>query len=488
MKNKDLVIIFDCGATNVRVIAINRYGKIEASQSYPNATTEDPYYKGGLIWDVEDIWQKLAKASREVIAQIDHERVAAVSVTTFGVDGTFIDSDGRLIYPVISWQCERTHPIMENIDRYISRERLYSICGVFPYGMNTINKIIWLKENKPEVIDRASGFLFLSSLLLHRLSDQRITNCTMAGTSMLMDARRRQLSEEVLESIGVDPNLFPEIREAGESVGGVTARASEETGIPQDTNVFVAGHDTQFAIYGSGAGLGEPVLSTGTWEILMTRSNDFTAGKEQLEREITTELDAIPGVYTIGMNWIGSGPLEWIRKMLYRKGDELESYENIIGEAEKIAPGSNGIRINPDFVQVEKGRYPSGIFGLRLHTDRAEIYRAGLESLSFKLKKGLNALEQAGGFTASKIICVGGGSKNTLWNQIRADVTNKPIQLIDQKETTVLGAALFGFIAAGIYKDAEEARSQVDYHPEVVQPSENRKTYEELAETFWEYI
>ena len=488
MKNKDLVIIFDCGATNVRVIAINRYGKIEASQSYPNATSEDPYYKGGLIWDVNDIWKKLAKASLEVISKIDHNRIAAVSVTTFGVDGTFTDSDGVPLYPVISWQCERTHPIMENIDRYIPREKLYSICGVFPYGMNTINKIIWLKENKPEVIDRASNFLFLSSLLLYRLSGERITNCTMAGTSMLMDAGKRQLSEEVLESIGLDSSFFPDIREAGETVGGVTASTSEETGIPENTPVFVAGHDTQFAIYGSGAGLGEPVLSTGTWEILMTRSNDFTAGKEQLDREITTELDAIPGVYTIGLNWIGSGPLEWIRKMLYRKDNDLESYENIISEAEQVAPGSNGIRMNPDFVQAEKGQYPSGIFGLRLHTERAEIYRAGLESLSFKLKKGLNALEQAGGFTASKIICVGGGSKNTLWNQIRADVTNKPVQLIDQKETTVLGAALFGFVAAGIYKDAEEARNQIDYSPEVVQPSENKSKYEELEKTFREYI
>jgi L-fuculokinase len=153
-----------------------------------------------------------------------------------------------------------------------------------------------------------------------------------------------------------------------------------------------------------------------------------------------------------------------------------------------VAPGSNGIRINPDFVQAEKGRYPSGIFGLRLHTDRPEIYRAGLESLSFKLKKGLNALEQAGDFTASKVICVGGGSRNALWNQIRADVINKPIQLIDQKETTVLGAALFGFVAAGIYQDVEEARKQVDYRPEVVKPSENRKTYEELEGSFEEYI
>ena len=481
---KDLIIIFDCGATNVRVIAINRFGKIEASSSYTNATSEDPFYKEGLIWDIDDIWHKLVKASGEVISKIDPDRIAGVSVTTFGVDGAFVDPGGHLVYPVISWQCERTHPIMEQIDRYISKDKLYRTGGVYPYGMNTINKIIWLKENKPEVIEQADHFLFLSSLLLYRLCEQPVTNATMAGTSMLMDAEKRRLSEEVLNSIGLDSDFFPEISEAGDIAGSVTAKASEETALPKGVPVFVAGHDTQFAIFGSGAGLGEPVLSSGTWEILMTRSSHFKAEKEQLARGITTELDAIPGVYDIGLNWIGSGPLEWIRKMFFSSGQVAESYEHIIEEAQQIKPGSNGVRINPDFVQAEESDFPSGIFGLRLNTGRAEIYRAGLEALSFKLKKGLKALEEAGGFTASRIICVGGGSKNTLWNQIRADVCNRPVQLISQKETTVMGAALFGFVAAGIYATPEEARKQVEYQPEVVSPSDNKYLYSELEGSF----
>mgnify|MGYP006283395713 FL=1 len=485
---KDLIIIFDCGATNVRAMAINRFGKIEASSSYTNATREDPYYKEGLIWDIDDIWHKLSRASSEVVPQIDPDRIAGVSVTTFGVDGAFVDRKGRLVYPVISWQCERTHPIMEQIGRYISKQKLYRIGGVYPYGMNTINKILWLKAYKPEVIDQADHFLFLSSLLLYRLCEQPVTNATMAGTSMLIDAGKRQLSEEVLNSIGLDTGFFPKISEAGDIAGSVTAKASEETGLPKGVQVFVAGHDTQFAIFGSGAGLGEPVLSSGTWEILMTRSSHFTAEKEQLDRGITTELDAIPGVYDIGLNWIGSGPLEWIRKMFFSRGKEAERYEDIIKEAQLIKPGSNGVRINPDFVQAEDGETPSGIFGLRLNTERAEIYRAGLEALSFKLKKGLKALEEAGGFKASNIICVGGGSKNTLWNQIRADVCNKPVQLISQKETTVLGAALFGFVAAGIYATPEEARKQVEYHPEIVYPSDNKLIYSDLEGSFSHFV
>ena len=486
--HNELVVIFDCGATNVRVVAINPAGHIEASCSYTNATKKDPHYSPGLIWDIEDIWDKLTRASREVISKIDPGRVVAVSVTTFGVDGTFMDQNGTLLYPLISWQCQRTHPVMDHIDRYISRERLYQISGVYPFGMNTINKLIWLKENKPGVIRQASDFLFLSSLLLYRLSGVRLTNATMAGTSMLMDARQRRFSPEILTAIGLDTSLFPQIREAGEVVGSVTPDASLATALPEGLPVYVTGHDTQFAIFGSGAGLAEPILSSGTWEILMSRSKDFTSEEEQLQMGITTELDALPGWYNIGLNWMGSGPLEWIRNMFFSSAGNPESYETLISEAEQLSPGSNGIRVNPDFVQEDRGKYPSGLFGLRLQTSRSQIYRAALESLSFKLKKGLVALEHAGGFSASQIICVGGGSKNRLWNQIRADACQRPIQLIDQKETTVLGAALFGFVATDTFQDIDEAREQLNYNPQMIYPSENAGVYQQLEDSFMEFI
>jgi len=485
---KDLVIILDCGATNVRVIAMDQHGHIEASQTYPNNVSQDPHHPGGLIWDVNEIWQKLTRASKEVMAKVKGQNIAGVSVTTFGVDGAFINQEGTLTYPVISWQCERTHPVMEQIDQYINKEKLYQICGVYPYGMNTINKILWLKKNRPEAIDHASDFLFISSLFMYKLCGERVTDCTMAGTSMLMDARTRKLSNEILNSIGIDGSLFPGLAEAGDVVGSTTREAENTTGIPQGTKVFVAGHDTQFAIFGSGASLGEAVLSSGTWEILMSRSRNITSENKQLNLGITTELDAVPGVYNIGLNWIGSGPLEWIRKMFYSNGLQEIDYDVIIKEAEALPPGSNGIRFNPDFVQEEKGKFPSGIFGLRLNTSRAEIYRAGIEALSYKLKNGIEALEQAGGVEISKVICVGGGSKNKLWNQLRADVTNKNIQLIDQKETTVLGAALFGFVAAGIYKDVEEARNHVDYKPEIIAPSANHSVYDQLSDSYYKYI
>ena len=90
------------------------------------------------------------------------------------------------------------------------------------------------------------------------------------------------------------------------------------------------------------------------------------------------------------------------------------------------------------------------------------------------------ALEKAGGFTTDNILCVGGGSKNRLWNQIRADITGVPVTVIDKKETTMLGAAMFIMYAAGLASSPEEAREMIPFRSEVFEPGSNRRIYEEL--------
>ncbi|MGB8491228.1 MAG: FGGY family carbohydrate kinase, partial [Bacteroidales bacterium] len=92
--SKSIVIVFDCGATNVRAIAINPRGEIVASESYSNNTRPDPDYPTYRIWDTGEIWDKMCKASRRVLSNIRAEDVAGVTVTTFGVDGTLFDSSG----------------------------------------------------------------------------------------------------------------------------------------------------------------------------------------------------------------------------------------------------------------------------------------------------------------------------------------------------------------------------------------------------------
>ena len=192
MPKGDIIIVFDCGATNVRVIAINSKGEILASESYPNNTRPDPFYPAYRIWDVNEIWEKMCLASQKVISQMNVNRIAGVTVTTFGVDGTLFDRSGKMLYPVISWQCERTNPIMANIDKYLPLNDLYSECGVLPFTFNTINKLIWFVEQKPEIVEKSYRFLFMPSIFSFLLTGEMVNDTTMSGTSMLtnLDVKR----------------------------------------------------------------------------------------------------------------------------------------------------------------------------------------------------------------------------------------------------------------------------------------------------------
>jgi len=466
---RDIVIVFDCGATNVRAVAIDSRGDILASESYANNPKPDPYFPSYRIWDTREIWNKMCRASRKVVNTIDSGRIAGVTVTTFGVDGSLFDRNGQMLYPVISWQCERTKPIMSDIGKYIDMADLYKENGVLPFNFNTINKLIWFNENRPEILRNSFRFLFMPSIFLYLLTGEMVNDATMAGTSMMTALSARQFSRNIFSKTGLPDTLMGPIMEAGSTIGVVTVKASGETAIPLHTPVVATGHDTQFAIFGSGAEKSQPVLSSGTWEILMVRAEEFKTGKEQLDMGITTEFDAKPGIYNIGNQWIASGVLEWVRRNLYSDIKE-DVYEKMIAGAEKIPPGSNGVRVIPKFYEELGGKPGGQILGLKMESTRDEIFRAVLEALSERLADGKKALENAGGFNTDSILCVGGGSKNRLWNRLRADYTGVPVKIISQKETTVLGASLFVQSACGNFSSPEEARSAIDYKTEIIEP------------------
>lgn len=468
----DIVIVFDCGATNVRVIATDSAGNIVASESFINNTRPDPFDPSFRIWDIREIWEKMYRASSRVMQHIDKKRIAGATVTTFGVDGTFFSKDGEMLYPVISWQCERTKDIMAGIDKYIPLPDLYRENGVLPFSFNTINKLIWFAEKRPDIPEKSYRFLFMPSIFSFFLTGEMVNDTTMAGTSMLTSLRRREFSADIFARIGIDISLMGIPAEPGTITGRVTNEAAALTSLPAGTPVVATGHDTQFAIFGSGAEKNQPVLSSGTWEILMVRSEECKTGEEQLRLGITTELDPEPGLYNIGNQWIASGIIEWARKNLY--GDiSGDVYERMISGAESVPPGSRSVSVVPGFYEATAGKPGGMIRGLSLESTRDDIFRAILEALSGKLVEGKRALEDAGGFIAKSIICVGGGSKNRLWNKLRANYTGVPVKIINQKETTVLGASLFVQAACGNFSSPEEARSAIDYQTEIIEPDKS---------------
>lgn len=392
-------------------------------------------------------------------------------MTTFGVDGALVDAAGELCYPVISWKCPRTAPIMDNIARYMAPESLQRISGVGRFTFNTLYKLIWLKENQPELLASSHAWLFISSLLCHRLTGVFSTDRTMAGTSQMVDLALNDFSPEILFSIGIAPTLFPPVVNPGEVIGTLQASAAALLGLTAGIPVTSAGHDTQFALFGSGAATDQPVLSSGTWEILMARTAKVDTVLLSDIAASTCELDSAPGYLNPGLQWLASGVLEWVRNTCWQgvSGDDV--YRSMIDEAQAVSQGCDGVRMQPDMLVAGDGVGMGAYSGLSINTTRGHLYRAALEALSERLAVQLRELERICAFAAKEVILVGGGSRNALWNQLKANAIGRPVRVVSENEITVLGAALYAFAGLGYFPSAEAARAAVQYEFQTFVPA-----------------
>ena len=468
------ILCLDCGATNVRAILVDEKGNLVAKSSQPNSTdsgTENPQFH---VWNSDRILKQLAECTHNILPQIDASQIKGVTITTFGVDGALVNEAGELLYPVISWKCPRTAEVMKQIEKYLPQSKLNEISGVGEFAFNTIYKLIWLKENRPDLLEQAHAWLFISNILAYRLTGVMATDRTMAGTSQMTDLSTGDWSEEILNTIGIRKELFPPMVNAGDVIGHLTSEASELLGIPCSVPVVSTGHDTQFALFGSGVKENQPFLSSGTWEILMLRTAKAKLEAEDYAAGATVEFDSKQGLLNPGLQWIASGIIEWVKATCYHG----ENYDTMDAEAAAVAPGCDGVKLIPNFLPSDST--PGSIEGLILGRTRGHIYRAAMEALTYRLKNRLEKLEKVGGFKATELLLVGGGARNKIWTQMRADILGLPILVSTVSESTVLGAAMYAMAGAGIYSTPEEARDAIGISYETTLPGEQQACYQAL--------
>ncbi len=167
---QDVILVLDCGATNVRAMAVDRQGNIIARAATANASDIAAEKSDWHQWSLEAIMQRFADCCRQIHDQLASCTVRGITVTTFGVDGALVDEKGALLYPIISWKCPRTAAVMEKISQYMPARQLQQIAGVGAFAFNTLYKLVWLKENHPQLLAQAHAWLFISSLINHRLT------------------------------------------------------------------------------------------------------------------------------------------------------------------------------------------------------------------------------------------------------------------------------------------------------------------------------
>jgi len=488
---RDVVIVFDCGSSKLRIAALDEACRIVAQESAPNSPKPQP---GGeptwRIWDLEEIWGKLCILTRRLMKSIEGRfNPIATTIATWGADGVPIKRDGTTTYYAISWMCPRTSRIAEEVSKRMDPWEIFRITGYQIIVFNTLHRLIWLRRHAPSALEEAYTWLMMPGYFSYKLTGALHIDPTSGSTMMAMDLGKRDWSEEMLALAGLDPSFFPEWREPGEVLGEVTEEAARQTGLPRGLPVVVGGHDTQFAILAANPAADQAALSSGTWEILALRLNRYDPSREAYELGVVIEADVEPGFWNPQFLMPASLVLEWVRRLMYR--EEVENvYEVMVGEAERVPAGAGGLILLPSFMPdtgpTKAYGIPGVILGLTPFVERGHIYRAALEGLSYQLRLAIEGLEKAFGVKLSGVKVVGGGSKNRLWNKIRADVTGRLIVTSRIREATVAGAALTAFKGAGRFRSFKEALASMEAGLESHAPGESSGKYDELYKVYLE--
>jgi len=479
---KDPVLMgIDLGATGIKAAVFGLDGKLVASASRRNGPIPQPGgEEGWLTWDADGIWDKVCRCTREVIGRLESPaQVKGVSVSGFGVDGAAVDENGNLLYPLSCWHdtrnMEETEWLVERIDPY----ELYEITGFHNYNMQTVNRLRWLVVHEPEVLKKAYRYLMTQDFLVNRLSGEFTTEITMASTTSILDIDEGRWSDRILETIGVDKSIFPDISRSGEKIGEVTPEASEMTGLPAGTPVATGGHDCEIGALGAGVTDPETFIDiTGTWEMIIATLDGFTPNRALFDAGIDWERHCLPGRYLCQSLMIAGGVVEWVGANLFSGVPGETLYETMVEEARNYGPGAGGVVVLPSFI---RGAGPfrafnslGSILGLTTTTTRGQIIRAVFEATCYQLARQIRVIEENTGAVCKRIRTLGGAQKNEFWLRMKADVTGLPVEVTENPEVTLLGAAVLAGTGAGIYEDAEDALSRISFPMTVYEPDMDR--------------
>lgn len=467
----DLLFGIDVGTTNWKVAAFDTDGCLRAIHRAPNTMHYTP--EGFGYYDAEEIWSTIARLIRSVIEDTANIGTGAgVSVTGMAEAVVGIDADGASVESIIPWFDTRSMAEADFIRTEIGEARAFQITGLDCNPIFSLPKILWTKANKPDVFKKAMKWLPVIDYVTYKLTGKTVTDYTEASRTMLFDIGKNAWSEEMLTVSGLSQDILPELHESGDQVGGVTGDAAAATGFLEGTPVVMGGHDHLCGSLASGLLLGHRVLdSSGTAESIVGVSEIDQPLPQRFEGlRVGRHLDSRRFVTWGGI--ISSGlSVDWAIEQFaslkgWGKNDLKIDYDRVNAAIEKASLGARGLMYLPHLrgagAPYWNPRSRGALIGLRDTHTQADIMRAVMEGLCMEARIILEVSEQVFGSSIDTLNTVGGGARSAVWQQIKADVTGRAIEIPEVEEATLLGAALLAGIGVGVYQDQMEA-SQKTY-------------------------
>ncbi len=483
----------DIGTTGTKAIVFSEEGKVLA-RSYLEYNLLFPK-PGWVEFDTEDMWGKVFDVIKDVNSQetVKNDPVSALAVSTIGESFTPIDKAGEILYNTIYSTDSRSVRELDHMLSVIPAKDLYYITGLPPQFVTALNKILWVKNNLPDVFKKTSKILFTEELLHHKLGirDYKI-NYPLSSTTLFFDLREKKWSNKILDAFDLDPDLFAKPTPSGTEIGIAREDIASDLGFKGSVSIVTGGHDQQCAAFGVGAISGGIAADgTGTVECVVPVFDDIIMKDSMFENDFTTRAHVVDDKYvTLAYNFTAGSILKWYRDKL--APDQKEIAEAMGRDAyEYFFSGLNyepsGIYTLPYFSgsgtpyhdPITKG----SVIGLSISTERKDIFKSLVEGLVFEIGFNLELLDRSG-IKINELRAVGGGSRSDYWLTLKASVIGTVVKKMDIAEAGCLATMMLAGSATGIFTIDEAQEKFVKVEKEFYPDKEITERYREHYEKY----
>jgi xylulokinase len=449
------------------VLAIGR-SEYEYQTPHPQWSEQSP----DLWWDatVAAIGEALREAG---VAGTD---VAAVGLTGQMHGLVLLDETGSVLRPAILWNDQRTQVECDEIRDAIGADRLITVTGNDALTGFTAPKILWVRNNEPDVYAMASHVLLPKDYLRYRLTGGYATDKAGASGTLLFDLAARDWSKEVVEALDIPPGWLPPTHEGPEVTGSVSTVAASATGLAEGTPVVAGGGDQ--AANGVGVGAVAPgvvAISVGTSGVVFAATDRPAV---EPKGRLHAFCHAVPATWHLmGVMLSAAGSLRWFRDTVApdRPFAELDAI------AAAVPPGANGLVFLP-YLTGERTPHPDpdarGAFvGLTVRHGIDHLARSVLEGVAFGLRDSVELMRKE--VALDEVRISGGGATSALWVQIIADVLDTPVRRVEGEETAAHGAALLAATGGGAFASVQQAADTAVELADRIEPNRDRTAYDD---------
>jgi xylulokinase len=446
----------DIGTTGCKAVVFDGEG-CALCQAYREYATLSPQQG----WFELDPGQVMA-ACKQMIAEVsekvrDTDAVAAIGISSQGEAFTALDKKGSyLCNAMVSFDGRSQPQVIEFTDAF-GAEKLYKITGHSAHTLFSLFKLLWIKQNRPEVFKAIYRLLCFGDLLTYELTGIAQISHNLASRTMLFDVNKCAWSAAILNALELDERVLSQPVPAGHTIGKITRQTADKLGLDHSTVVVAGGHDQCCGALGVGVtGTGIAAYSIGTNECVTPAFDTCVLNETMRQSNFATYPHIVEGLYaTVAFTTAGGSLLRWFRDTLgtseieqaNRTGKDV--YDLLL---KNIPTEPTALFVLPHFASTGTPYFdpsPMGaILGLSLTTTKSEIAKAILEGVTCEMKVNLELLRKAG-VDITQLRAFGGGAKSAVWMQIKADIIDMPITTLAVTEAGCLGAAMLAAKACG---------------------------------------